>query len=101
MTRKPIDLAEYRKRRKKKKSWREHLFGAENPPGPGEVSCPKCKQPASGRASRCPHCGVHFSGFAADFAPKPHFLSKPWVRVVLLVLIIALIAAALQEWMGI
>jgi hypothetical protein len=25
----------------------------------------------SERASRCLHCGLHYKGFAGDFAPKP------------------------------
>ncbi|MBS1197033.1 MAG: hypothetical protein H6R18_818 [Proteobacteria bacterium] len=104
MAQEPIDLAEYRKRREKQAavSWRVRLFGGSEPSlGPGEVHCTKCRQPISRRASQCPHCGVHFSGSAADFAPQQYFLGKTWVKWVFLLLILSLILAAFQGWAGI
>jgi hypothetical protein len=91
MNKEPIELAKYREGRK-----------AESKPSgsairaclPGEVPCGRCQQPVSARAQRCPNCKVHFSGFAADFAP-----SKPR-PLVYKVAGVALIAATLLAALG-
>jgi hypothetical protein len=64
MNQDPIDLAKYRELRKKASA--EPIRACLS----GEVPCGKCRHPVSARAQQCPNCGVHFSGFAADFDPS-------------------------------
>jgi hypothetical protein len=94
MNQEPIELAKYREGRKTKSKPPEAVARA---CGPGEVPCGKCQQPVSGRAQRCPNCKVHFSGFAADFAPsKP----RPLVYKVAGVALIASMLLAALGWLS-
>lgn len=69
MNQPPIDLAQYKKSRKAKPARSDAVVHS---CGPGEVPCVRCKQPIAARAKRCPHCKIHFTGLAEDFAPaKP------------------------------
>ncbi|WP_413748946.1 hypothetical protein [Variovorax sp. Varisp62] len=64
-------------------------------PGPDEVPCIRCKEPVFGYALRCPHCGVHFSGRAEDFAPKEGLSRRAKALVTLVA--VALLLAGLSD----
>lgn len=83
----PIDLAAYRKRR------RRELREDARAPGPGEVPCPRCKAAVFRTATRCGSCGVHFKGRAEDFAPRQG--RSLAFRLVLGLLLLVLLVAAL------
>ncbi len=47
------------------------------------VPCKNCNQPIPASSIRCPHCGVHFRGIAADFVPgieKETVTHKRWIK---------------------
>lgn len=96
----PIDLAARRERRARQEKQRAAAQAsrdadASTEPGPGEVPCIRCNEPVFGYALRCPHCGVHFSGRAEDFAPREG-LSRRTKAIVTLVAV-ALLLAGLSD----
>lgn len=72
--------------------------------GTGQVvPCGHCQRPIPADAVRCPECGVHFRGRAADFAPDAHLGAKPlkrWVRITVWVVVAAAAALALLWLLG-
>lgn len=112
----PIDLADYRVRKARRKNLRGSGSGSDTSvepkksnhrsrrarepmenaalPGRGEVPCPRCQTPLSGNATRCLICGLHFSGHAEDFAPKQ---KRPvWVKLVITALLLSLLVAVVM-----
>lgn len=103
----PIDLAAHRERRARLKKLQQERAAAQASrdaeadasaqPGmsPGEVPCVRCRQPVFGYALRCPHCGVHFSGRAESFAPKPGLSRR--TRLIVALVAVALLLAGLSD----
>ena len=89
----PIDLAAHRERRARlqQQRLRDGRHDADPPPpepGPDEVPCARCGELIYGKVRQCPHCGVHFLGGAAVFAPKPKMSLRTKCIVVLVTLLL-------------
>jgi len=89
----PIDLAAHRERRARLQQQRQrdgrHDAGTPPPePGPDDVPCARCGELIYGKVRQCPHCGVHFLGGAAVFAPKPKMSLRNKCIVVLVTLVL-------------
>ncbi|WP_198085234.1 hypothetical protein [Variovorax sp. E3] len=98
----PIDLAAHRERRARQAQQRAAAAqaardgaDASSEPGPGEVPCIRCNEPVFGYALRCPHCGVHFSGRAEDFAPKEGLSRR--TKALIALAAVALLLAGLSD----
>ncbi|MFS2101884.1 hypothetical protein ACCC97_23275 [Variovorax sp. Varisp85] len=96
----PIDLAAHRERRARQQKLRaaaqaSHGADASAKPGPDEVPCIRCKEPIFGYALRCPHCGVHFSGRAEDFAPNEGLPRR--AKAIVALVAVALLLAGLSD----
>ena len=110
----PIDLADYRVRKARRKNSRGSASGAapvapnkpsfrsrrsREPteptalPGRGEVPCARCQTPISRNATKCLVCGLHYSGRAEDFAPKQK--RARWIILVAAALLLSLLAASI------
>ena len=98
----PIDLAAHRERRARLHQQRERQRAAGSPPepDPDEMPCPRCKELIYGKVRQCPHCGVHFVGSAADFAPRPKMSlrAKCIVALVALVLLYMGLSDDIARW---
>ncbi|WP_418123678.1 hypothetical protein [Variovorax sp. 160MFSha2.1] len=89
----PIDLAAHRERRARLQQQRQRDgqrdAGTPPPePGPDDVPCARCGELIYGKVRQCPHCGVHFLGGAAVFAPKPKMSLRNKCIVVLVTLVL-------------
>ena len=52
------------------------------------MPCARCGELIYGKVRQCPHCGVHFLGGAAVFAPKPKMSLRTKCIVVLVTLLL-------------
>ncbi|WP_019653503.1 hypothetical protein [Variovorax atrisoli] len=89
----PIDLAAHRERRarlqqQRLRDGRRDADPSPPEPGPDEVPCARCGELIYGKVRQCPHCGVHFLGGAAVFAPKPKMSLRTKCIVVLVTLLL-------------
>ncbi len=102
----PIDLAAHRERRARlhqqqlrqraaAQAARDAADSAGPGPGPGEVPCARCGEPIFGQARQCPHCGVHFSGGAAVYAPKQGMSRR--TKCIVALVAVALLLAGLSD----
>ena len=65
--------------------------------GSGAVPCPRCRRPIPASSTTCPECGVHFQGWAEDFAEsRLSFLRKSIGRYVLFATAVLLILVMLR-----
>ena len=82
MSEKIVDLAQFKQRQ-----------AARSAIGRGQVACAACGLGVFAKVQTCPHCGVHFAGCAADYAPQPARSWRWWA--VLGISLLALLAALL------
>ena len=101
----PIDLSAHRERhaRQQQQRQREEQRGAgsqQPEPGPEEVPCARCGELIYGKVRQCPHCGVHFLGGAAAFAPKPKMSlrAKCFLVLVAVVLLMMGLSDDIARW---
>ena len=67
----------------------------------GAVLCPRCRRPIPAASTTCPECGVHFQGWAEDFArSRLSFLRTNTGRSVLLVAAVLLMLVMLRALLG-
>lgn len=78
----PLNFEEHRRRR---------------PADTDVVPCARCKKPIPAVSTRCPECGVHFSGAAEDFVQEGRGGrgTPTWVVVVAVVLLVVTVAGLL------
>lgn len=60
------------------------------------VPCPRCRKRIPALSTRCPACGIHFSGAAEDFAQESEGGRGPPTWVVVVVLLVAMLAGVLR-----